>query len=215
MCMKLNPAAVIVIALLSLTLAAPTANAGSDRCQSAGLRLVTKSGSFELLQRHQRGKRWEQGPMLGYGCSLRYGRRVKLGVSGLSPDGPIVGKNVTGNSRYVAWVNGYGGNAGNLMETSLKVRDLKTGKQVLSVLPGSEELDQGTATTALVLTPGGGVGWITSSELAAGSIQSVWKSIGAHGKQLLASGQQIDPYFLRFDFSSRKLVWVTATDLAP
>jgi len=161
-----------VITALALLLAAPLlasadadADADAAKPDRAAVRsgCVPKRGKSTIFLRTRtavlfdREKRGEEGTFtVAYGCDLREGKRVKLGVDDVDFNESITQWKVAG--RYVAFVTSAYEDLGSSVD-AVRVVDLQTGRRRAS--PAAE-----TTVRRLVVTPTGAVAW--SSEVTEG-----------------------------------------------
>ena len=157
-----------VITALALLLAAPllaSADADAAKPDRAAVRsgCVPERGKSTIFLRTRtavlfdREKRGQEGTFtVAYGCDLREGKRVKLGVDDVDFNESITRWEVAG--RYVAFVTNAYEDLGSSVD-AVRVVNLQTGRRRAS--PAAE-----TTVQRLVVTPTGAVAW--SSEVTEG-----------------------------------------------
>lgn len=212
--MKLGPkrSVLLLVAMALLALAVAPGGAFAKSCAKRGYSLEEKSGSTVLMSKSIRANETWEGPASRYyACSRLYGKRVSIGTYGLSYDGEVAFSNLELTTRYVAFAWGNSDNAGSVSDFSVIQVDLKTGKsRVLSLETSGPEL----SVSKIAIDHTGAVGWIDWRTENGVRVAKVWVSPSSAGttSRQVATGPDIDPYFLTFGLRGTKiqLIWTTA-----
>ena len=146
------PLCALLVLVASLLLPAPAAAATADRCAARGSRTIVANEVARVFLVRSRSATVEGGPV--YGCWLRSGRRVRLGVEDLEPPGHQL-RHWRLAGRHVAFAASYFRSRYDTSDpmTTVKVVDLqrRTTRRRLAFRGGAFDL---------VLSRAGAVAWI-------------------------------------------------------
>jgi hypothetical protein len=212
---KLAILAALTCLVLALTAAAASA-ATSKKCTRDGDRVTQLQDRVVYILRPVRNlPPWETGSAdRHYVCSREHGKRVFLGIYGVSTDGTLGISRTAANRDYFAYVAAGGGNAGGAYDFAVRVIDLQSGEQVTKAPVAQDPVGPVTVRT-LLLNRDGWVAW--SIEQRDGYFANPFGEVYENNRQVtrrLATGRLVDPTFLRFGPGNRSLVWADSVGLS-
>jgi hypothetical protein len=219
-----NPRRTVLTGLVASALlafaGATNASAAEHSCAKRGATVAYSNPTYVTLRKKVRGKDWEEGPFKIYACSRAYGKVVYVGEEGLTPDGPEWVYVSSANSRYVALVSGYGGNADGGQDNAVYVKDLKTGKTVSDSRPTTTDDGFEPSVASVSLAADGSVAWIVNftTETKVGTDIKYEQRLelrarrarGEKVSMLVASGKSDVTFLSRWSADSKRLIWTNA-----
>lgn len=220
---RINPCIGLLVCttVLMCGLAIDANPAFAKSCVRSGDRVISRTSEMTFISRTKARTGWKKGPSAIFACSFKYGKRVHLMDAGVKDELFRSFGLHEGNSRYAAFVTSF-----LFLDVSdydpdgyVQVRDLRSGKRTTFTPPLSTTGGGAVPfVTALALNKRGWVGWISDAwdwDLSRGSWETEVHLRDSGKARVVASGDDIEWNFLRFDGFGENLVWTTSTTSAP
>lgn len=212
----------VAAALVTLALAASPEPAAAKSCLKSGDKVVSRTDEAIIVSQKNARRGWTKRHAIVYGCSFKYGKRVRLMDVGLKLGVYREFGIHESNSRYVAFVplqydEGYPDLAVN---TNVHVVDLRSGRTTTNAQAFSEMTSPaGPYVSKLALNNRGWIGWISDAYDLDQGHPIYWPNevhLRDSGKaRIVARGDDIELEFLRWDQNDSELIWTTTNTSAP